>query len=403
MSKKTPKVLVLDGMWNKTLSAVRSFGESGYRVTVGESTRLATALFSRYAAKAVVYPSPTSRPGEFMDWLLDELRGGSYDMVFPTELSTQLLIGSRRAEIKAHAAFPFAENTATERVHDKAWLMAFAAERGYDTPDTFIPLEGEDIVEDFRKRGGFLNFPVVVKPRASSGSRGIIYVTDDSEIEGALRSVHSLYPYPIVQEYIPSGDVGPGAPGSGGYGVGALMNFDFEPRAAFVYRRVREYPVSGGPSTMRESVEWDELKDTALSLLQELGWTGLAMVEFRVDSRDGRPKLLEINPRPWGSMNLARLSGIDFPCMLHRMATDGDVPARMDYKVGVRSRWLLPGEIMHLLTSTKKWKTLREMLRPSDGDDIISWKDPLPLVGRVFSILPFLYNKEMRSILAARF
>jgi len=34
---------------------------------------------------------------------------------------------------------------------------------------------------------------------------------------------------------------------------------------------------------------------------ESLDWHGVAMVEFWIDSRDGKPKLMEINPRFWGT------------------------------------------------------------------------------------------------------
>lgn len=39
------------------------------------------------------------------------------------------------------------------------------------------------------------------------------------------------------------------------------------------------------------------------------------MVEWKVDLRDGRPKLMEINPRFWGSLELAVRSGVNFPSL----------------------------------------------------------------------------------------
>jgi predicted ATP-grasp superfamily ATP-dependent carboligase len=129
--------------------------------------------------------------------------------------------------------------------------------------------------------------------------------------------------------------------------VGVLMNFSSEPRATFAYRRLREYPVGGGPSTLRESVRDESLCRTTERLLSALRWVGVAMAEFKVDPRDGRPKLLEVNPRFWGSLHHAILSGVDFPHLLCRMAIDGDVPPLREYRVGVRSRSLLHGDLMH--------------------------------------------------------
>ena len=178
-----------------------------------------------------------------------------------------------------------------------------------------------------------------------------------------------------------------------------VFNLQSQPRAAFVYKRLREYPVSGGPSTLRESVKNDELRDIALRLLESLGWKGLAMVEFRVDRRDGRPKLMEINPRLWGSLHLAIISGMDFPHMLYRMSVDGDVAAQDDYTPGIRCRWLIPGDILHLLSNLRRLKGSPGFFRSNHGDDLLSASDPLPVIGRLSSFLPLIYDKEMRRLL----
>src|SRR3989304_678978 len=79
MSKTIPKILIFDAMWNKTLAAVRSLGKRGFYLAVGEKTRFATALFSRYCSKRIVYPSPASMPDEFLQWLLREVKSNKYD------------------------------------------------------------------------------------------------------------------------------------------------------------------------------------------------------------------------------------------------------------------------------------------------------------------------------------
>ena len=89
------------------------------------------------------------------------------------------------------------------------------------------------------------------------------------------------------------------APGDG-IGVELLMDHG-RPLAAFQHRRIQEVPPTGGASALRESVELDpDLYDHAVALLRELGWTGLAMVEFRRGA-DGVGNLMEINGRVWGS------------------------------------------------------------------------------------------------------
>ncbi|MDP2681760.1 MAG: ATP-grasp domain-containing protein [Deltaproteobacteria bacterium] len=403
------KILILDAMWNKTLAAVRSLGRRGFYLTVGEKTRFATALFSKYCSRRVIYPSPASKPDEFLDWLLKEVKANNYDMLLPTEFETLEIILKHKKEIEPYTRVPFADYNLISKVNDKAWLIRYAEKNGYLCPKTYKnshpplnPLpsrEGKQIVPsplagEGQGEGGFsdegMEYPLVIKPRESSGSRGLVYVNRPSEFLTAFQKVHSRYPFPLVQEYIPNG---------GAYGVGALFNLNSEPRAAFVYKRLREYPVSGGPSTLRESVKNDEIRDVAVSLLKSLNWVGVAMVEFRVDARDGKAKLMEINPRFWGSLQLAILSGMDFPYLLYKMAVDGDVEPAWDYETGIRCRWLIPGDILHFISNPERLRLNPSFFTRTQGDDIISAADPMPIVGRVSSVLPFFFNKEMRRLI----
>ena len=64
------------------------------------------------------------------------------------------------------------------------------------------------------------------------------------------------------------------------------------------------------------------------------------MVEFKKDTRDGQFKLMEINPKFWGSLDLAIAAGVDFPYLAARMAAEGDIDPVEDYRVGVRFRWV---------------------------------------------------------------
>jgi len=179
--------------------------------------------------------------------------------------------------------------------------------------------------------------------------------------------------------------------------VGVLMNFSSEPRATFAYRRLREYPVSGGPSTLRESVRDEALCRTTERLLSALGWVGVAMAEFKVDPRDGQRKLLEVNPRFWGSLHHAIVSGVDFPHLLCRMAMEGDVPIQQEYRVGVRSRSVIHGELMHFISNPERFHLRPGFLDFSIPDDLLSTTDPWPVVGRVSSLIPALYDRELRE------
>ncbi|MGR3309450.1 MAG: carboxylate--amine ligase, partial [Candidatus Brocadiales bacterium] len=358
-------------------------------VSTGERTRFATAIFSRYCNRRWTYSSPSLSPDAFLKNLEDELKQGNYDVTFPMEFSTQVLLTNTatRQRLERYTRIPFTNADLAQKCNDKAFIMQYAIKRGIDIPKTFSVNDTGQVEKITRQ----IQCPVLIKPRDSSGSRGIVYVKDKNELTQLYAKVHKQYPFPIIQEYIPDGGEA--------YGVGLLLNFESEVRASFIYKRLRTHPVRGGPSTLRESVKRDDIRKIAESLMSSLKWTGIAHVEFKIDPRDGNPKLLEVNPRFWGSLQLAIESGVDFPFLLYKLAMDGDVEPVLDYTAGVRCRWLIPGDLLHFIKNPERFRLKPNFFDFKTKDDIISLKDPLPIIGRVSSALTFLYDKEMRRLL----
>ena len=265
---------------------------------------------------------------------------------------------------------------------------------------TGIPVPKTWYINDISKLNGLKNrlpYPVVIKPKHSAGAVGVFYPKDSEELMKQYLLVHRRFPYPLIQERIPSHGAG--------YGASFLMDEAGHVKASFVHKRLREYPVTGGASTLRESVRHDDILDMAHTLLKTLDWFGVAMVEFKMDPRDGTPKLMEINPRFWGSLSLAVTAGVNFPYLLYRLAMGEDIEPIKDYKIGVKCRWLLPGDLLHFLSrgKTKSAKNSTDsFFKFWDKNlfyDIISIKDPLPTAGRILSIIPCLFDRETRSYL----
>ncbi len=383
-------VFVTDGHWRKTLAVVRSLGGRGIRVTVGESTRIATSFFSKYCSKRVIYPSSIRHPDRFLQRLRREVATG-YRAIFPMEEETLLLVARHRDLFERLAFLPIAPYEKIQFVRDKQRLLKFAMSKGIPCPRTSF-FEGPDKV-----RASRIELPAVIKPRMSSGAFGIRYVTEPQDLLSAYVGVHRKYPLPLVQERIPrEGD---------SLGVSALFDEDSKVRAAFVHRRLREYPISGGPSTLRESVSHPQVLELGLSLLKALDWFGVAMVEFKMDPRDNTPKLMEVNPRFWGSLQLAIFSGVDFPYLIYRMAKGESFEPVLTYEVGRRSRWLLPGDLFHFFRNPNRFHLSPSFFDFFNGNtsyDIISIRDPWPVLGRILTLLTLFYDRDMRRFLAPR-
>jgi predicted ATP-grasp superfamily ATP-dependent carboligase len=198
-------------------------------------------------------------------------------------------------------------------------------------------------------------------------STGVAYAADAAELSTQLQRLPSaVYPV-LLQERIE------------GPGVGVFAAIDRgKTIARFAHRRVREKPPSGGVSVLCESAVVDPVAaEQAGKLLREIGWRGVAMVEFKQDRRDGALRLMEINGRFWGSLQLAIDAGIDFPNIAVAIALGEELPAPSPYRVGVRSRWLagdLDSMLLQLVRSRRelnlppthpgRWRSLAAFINP---------------------------------------
>jgi predicted ATP-grasp superfamily ATP-dependent carboligase len=205
-----------------------------------------------------------------------------------------------------------------------------------------VIIDKDAVTEDLLERIGL---PAVIKPSRSrvlfnghwqKGSPA--YVESEEQLRTAVEAGLKTSDRLLLQERI----FGPG------HGVFVLF-FDRKLRALFAHRRLREKPPSGGVSVLRTSVSaHPDVVAQSTALLQALDWQGVAMVEFKIDERDGLAKLMEINGRFWGSLQLAIDAGVDFPWLLHS-AYSGNLPrAVTDYRTEIKLRWLL-GDLDHLL------------------------------------------------------
>lgn len=382
-------VLVTDGHFRKSLAVVRSLGRKGISVTVGERTFLSTSFFSKYCTRRLVYPSPFQSPHEFIEFLLIEIKKRQYDCLFPMEEETLLLLAKYHSEISKYTYLLIPESEKIEFVRDKGNLMRFAEAHGIPAPRTWhgLPTDSSSTIP----------MPAVIKPRISSGSFGIVYVKKGEDLRPAYQHVHKRYPFPLIQEWIPDG--------GGTFGLSALFDEASNVKAAFAHKKLRMYPIQGGPSTLAEGVEHPQIMELGLTLLKSLNWVGAGMVEFKVDPRDGIPKLMEVNPRFWGSLQLAIFSGVDFPFLILKMARKEGFEPVLRYAVGRRFRWLLLGDILHFLKHPQRFglhPSFFNFFDPNTSYDVFSKDDPLPLLGSVATFSTFLYDAEMKRFLERR-
>ena len=326
------RALVLDGHRVHALDIVRTLGRAGIEVSVGASSADAIAFGSRHATRCEVYPDPAVNADEFLDWLVRFLEKEQCDLVIPVTDVTVIPISRNLARLERFCAVATQPFHVIEQVTDKRRTLDLARRVGVPCPGTVVVHnEGE-----LDRHASGLRFPVVCKPMASgvwsaNGYVGlqVFYALDEQELRREVRRRLPTCPV-MLQEY------------RRGAGVGVeVLARDGKILQAFQHQRLHELPLTGGGSTYRMSVPLDPvLLDYAGRLLGAIGWTGVAMVEFRVDVESGDVALMEINGRFWGSLPLSSRAGMAFAADLFEMLARGATPPARAYRSGVRCRKL---------------------------------------------------------------
>ena len=110
------------------------------------------------------------------------------------------------------------------------------------------------------------------------------------------------------------------------FAFGALCS-EGHPIASVTVRRARQHPPDFGlSSSFVETVDLPEIEELSRRLLAAMQITGLVEVEFKQDPRDGRYKVLDVNPRVWGWHTVGRGAGVDFPYLTWRLTQGDTVP-----------------------------------------------------------------------------
>ncbi len=156
-------------------------------------------------------------------------------------------------------------------------------------------------------------YPVVVKPRTGSGSRGIVTVESASALAAIERSADL-----IVQEFLPGAE----------YSIDVLADCRGHVIAAVPRIRVR---VDSGVSIAGRTVHDAELEKFGHDVARATGLTYVANVQCRRD-RAGCPALLEVNPRMPGTLPLTIASGVDMPRLALDALLGRPVPAHVGFR-----------------------------------------------------------------------
>ncbi len=335
-------MLLLDAQYRQTLACMRVYARSGLRVgavVCAPDAWWAPSTRSRWCSLSAVVPDFAQDAGSYVDALLVLLDEHPARMILPAHDGSIEALRTRRAELERRVALPLASEAALDIAVSKARTMAVAAEMGIATPRSIVVTDLADVRAALDEVGR----PAVIKPVQSWVERDGIgtrltseAVRSDEEAKRSLDYILSAGGQAVIQQWLP----GRREAVSLFYAHGRFW-------ARFAQVSHREWPVLGGVSVLCESIPLlPDITAPSERLVRAIDLEGCSMVEFRRD-REGRPVLMEINPRIAGSVALAVSAGVDFPMLTYDWALGKTLHEVAGYRVGRRLRWL-GGDIWNL-------------------------------------------------------
>lgn len=362
--RKRPRVLIIDRRAVMGTEVCRALAAQGCSAEVF-AERGSRAFRSRFCSEGFQSP-PFSEREKFRAALGALVAQNSYDAIHicHEEILGWIVPLLERPEWQGLLHPPIKRMTAAL---SKNAMLEIAAQAGIALPRTLIPRDERDLPEIAREFG----LPIVVKGDTGESGETVRIVQNPGELAANYREVCARESRadarPALQEFVPGT----------AYSVGGLYHHGRALRV-IVHRKLVRYPHPYGGRTVRGITEdCPEVCREAFRIFEALEYTGLGHVEFIRDERDGRFKFLEVNPRLWGTIGVARQAGVDLFSPYRDLVAGIAVEPDLRFRSGIVFHRMLREVRLMREHPQRLFGFIRDSLDPRVRSDFM-WTDPGP-------------------------
>ncbi len=367
-------LIVEQGGSRGAVAAVRALARAGWFVGVGAPGAKGLAAASRACRRVHDVSAAHEDADAFLRGVNAAVAAGGYEIVFGAGEAEVVALSVGRDDVAA--VVPYAAHDTVRRALDKAELEETALRVGFELPPLLEPTTLEDP-----------SAPFIVKARrhAAPETPGAPPRVDTNVVFGAdaarerIRQIEELGTEARVQGFVPGRLMA----------YTAVTDRDSEVVADCMQIASEIWPPFAGASCRAVTIEVNEdVATRAARLFRELGWFGLAELQFVV-AGDGSMRLIDLNGRFYGSLGLAVAAGANLPASWAALAT-GRGAERSRGRPGVRYQWL-EGDLRRALVE-KKGGVLADVTRTiaaSAGSRHSLWsaRDPAPAALRLRQLI----------------
>lgn len=307
---QTPiRALVATAADNLGLSVIRGLADAGIEAVALAERQCWSTRLSRHCSRFIgVDRGFFSRASEAAALIRDVCRREAASLIIPADVPASLLVARIKAELEGLDVFPVGRKEDIELFDDKWTFYQFLTKHGLSTPRTVRIEHADEVPPDFR-------FPAFAKPSRDSGGRGVKKVDDPHALADWIANSGARPPL-LVQEFVPGRDVD----------LSVLCD-----RGELVTWAVQTRDGAGSVIFLKH----DGVLELGRKTVKTLGYTGLAHFDMRDDGGGGGVRMIECNPRFWGTFQYAVSLGADFLAKGIEMAAGGEPRRSQSDPVGV--------------------------------------------------------------------
>jgi len=368
---------VIAGAYQTGVLAVRSLKRRGVRAFSFDCNPLFPGFRSAYG-HARLCPNPDADPHGWLQFMVDLANELSErPVLIPSSDMFVSAIAEHAHVLRDH--YIFSPGIALQAaLAEKKTQYELAARHGMPMPVTrYVRSIGE--IEELAAK---LSFPCLIKPthfrewqKFAPGhpllGRKIAIAPSRQALMENYRIAMDTTPGVVVQEIIQGNDMAKrvylSCYDSGGRRIANAM-----------FRELRCNPMGFGPATVTEPVVDPEVDAVCNHFLMGIGFVGLCEIEMKRDSRDGRIKLIEANPRLSGSGDAAPYAGVDL-CWLHYLDLIGKSVVPVSPNCHDFRHIVLRADAcaipMYLKAGLITWRDVLRSYRPPRAYFDLDWQD----------------------------
>ncbi len=343
------KVLVTGSTLKIGMAAVFNLTKKGCTVIGADEKALPFNMHSRHLKSHYDHAPFTS--SKFYDDIISIISKEKPDVLIPIGGTQQISLHKNEISKLISVLVPDYESYCT--AFDKKKTYELCNKVGIDMPKHFTDEEANDLLRSSE------NHKLVIKPDFDiGGSRGFEIINTIEELKLAEKYIQNKLGNYIIEEFIPGA--------SKTRTLQLLFNKQNKLISYFILKKIRQWPITGGNTAYAVSTNEQELLEFVLPFFEKCRWEGPAGVQLIIDERNGRPKLIEINPRFTGSLAFAIQCGVDLPFAACLSAINKDDINPPNYDAGkfyIHLSFYLKAVMKEFGISRKKFGLLKQVFK----------------------------------------